>query len=133
MHQPTRALRVSVSRCFESLIIEFNMKHKRFFTASVFLLLAFVGWESSEVNVRALPTPAPEQPPANIPISLHQRNWTGPLGQGSCVHASLVNHLRWLNAFELGERCTFFKPHSSSIATTKRKITDFFDLGSNAR
>jgi len=52
VHQPTRALRVSVSRCFESLIIEFNMKHKRFFTASVFLLLAFVGWESSEVRAR---------------------------------------------------------------------------------
>ncbi len=26
------------------------------------------------------------------------------LVKGDCVHASLVNHLRWLNRFELGER-----------------------------
>jgi len=59
------------------------MKHKRLFIASVLLLLAFVGCESGEVNVRAPPTPAPEQPPANIPIQLHQRNWTSPLGQST--------------------------------------------------
>jgi hypothetical protein len=54
--------------------------------------------------VRALPTPAIEQPPANLPPGLHQRNWTGPLRQGSCVHASLTSHLRWLNEYEKGER-----------------------------
>ena len=68
------------------------------------MLLVLAGCDSGVVNVRALPTPEPEQPPANLPVQLHQRNWTGSLGQGSCVHASLVNHLRWLNRFELGER-----------------------------
>ena len=68
------------------------------------MLLVLAGCDSGIVNVRALPTPSPEQPPANLPVELHQRNWTGSLGQGSCVHASLVNHLRWLNKIELGER-----------------------------
>lgn len=56
------------------------------------------------VRVRPLPAPAIEQPPANLPASLHQRNWTGRLNQGSCVHASLTSHFRWLNQFEMGER-----------------------------
>ena len=63
-----------------------------------------VGCDVENVRVRPLPSPPPEQPTANLPNPLHQRNWTGPLGQGSCVHASLVNHLRWLNEYELGER-----------------------------
>lgn len=52
----------------------------------------------------ALPAPPPEIPVCNLPAGLHQRNWLGPLQQGSCVHASMTNHLRWLNQFELGER-----------------------------
>ncbi|WP_419187809.1 hypothetical protein [Stieleria bergensis] len=56
------------------------------------------------MQVRRLPAPPPEQPIANLPRELHQCNWTGRLNQGSCVHASLVNHLRWLNEYELGER-----------------------------
>lgn len=55
------------------------------------------------IRVRALAAPSVEQPPANLPSELHQRNWTGPLGQGSCVHASLTNHLRWLNEIELAQ------------------------------
>lgn len=55
-------------------------------------------------SVRPLPAPTVEQPPANLPAALHQRNWTGPKNQGSCVHASITNHLRWMNEFELGER-----------------------------
>lgn len=55
-------------------------------------------------QVRALPVPEIEQPPANLPRELHQRNWTGTLRQGSCVHASLTSHLRWLNQYEVGER-----------------------------
>jgi len=55
-------------------------------------------------QVRALPMPAIEQPPANLAAQLHQRNWTGPKRQGSCVHASLTSHLRWLNQYEIGER-----------------------------
>jgi hypothetical protein len=80
------------------------MIHKQLISACVLMLLVLAGCDSGIVNVRALPTPEPEQPPANLPVQLHQRNWTGSLGQGSCVHASLVNHLRWLNRFELGER-----------------------------
>ncbi len=83
---------------------ELNMIHKQLISAFALMLLVFAGCDSGIVNVRALPTPAPEQPPANLPNQLHQRNWTGSLGQGSCVHASLVNHLRWLNKFELSER-----------------------------
>lgn len=56
------------------------------------------------VRARALPVPPLEQPPANLPRELHQRNWTGPLRQGSCVHASMVSHLRGLNQHELAER-----------------------------
>jgi hypothetical protein len=59
---------------------------------------------SEQLQVRALPAPPAEQPPANLPAELHQRNWTGPLGQGSCVHASLTSHLRWLNEISLAEQ-----------------------------
>ncbi|WP_246146380.1 hypothetical protein [Rubripirellula lacrimiformis] len=55
-------------------------------------------------TARPLPMPEIEQPPANLPAQLHQRNWRGELGQGSCAHASLVSHLRWLNLFDMGER-----------------------------
>lgn len=68
------------------------------------VLMLLTGCDLAPVTVRALPVPAPESPPANLPGELHQRNWLGPLGQGSCVHASTVNHLRWLNQFDLGER-----------------------------
>jgi hypothetical protein len=59
---------------------------------------------TGEKQVRSLPVRPPEQPPANLPVSLHQRNWLGPKKQGSCVHASLVNHMRWLNMPEMAER-----------------------------
>jgi hypothetical protein len=52
----------------------------------------------------ALPAPAPESPVCNLPTQFHQRNKLGPLGQGSCVHASLVNHLRWLGEFDMAGR-----------------------------
>lgn len=55
-------------------------------------------------QVRPLPSPPAEQPPANLPLELRQQNWRGPKGEGSCVHASLTSHLRWLNEFEIGER-----------------------------
>lgn len=62
------------------------------------------GCEPAPVRVRALPAAPPESPVCALPAVLHQRNEVGPLGQGSCVHASLVNHLRWLNQFILAER-----------------------------
>ena len=68
------------------------------------ICLAATGCLDRPVQVRPLPVPPAEQPSANLPGGLHQRNWTGPLRQGSCVHASLVSHLRWQNQFELAER-----------------------------
>lgn len=72
----------------------------------LFVALALASGCDSPLRPTARPLPAPtaEQPPANIPAALHQRNWLGPQRQGSCVHASLVSHLRWLNQFALGER-----------------------------
>lgn len=81
------------------------MFHRRHIHSILLVLLACaVGCDDNPVQVRSLPTPAPESPVVNLPASLHQRNWTGPLRQGSCVHASLTSHLRWLNQFELGEQ-----------------------------
>lgn len=81
------------------------MIYRRRIHAILLVLLACaVGCEIPPVSVRSLPAPAPESPAANLPAELHQRNWTGDLGQGSCVHASLTSHLRWLNQYELGER-----------------------------
>lgn len=68
------------------------------------LVMVLASGCTERLDVRALPAPAVEQPPANLPAQLHQRNWTGPLGQGSCVHASLTNHLRWLNQIELAQQ-----------------------------
>lgn len=49
--------------------------------------------------VKPLPAPPREQPICNLPAALHVRNWLGPEGQGSCVHASLKNHALWHNDF----------------------------------
>lgn len=68
------------------------------------LLFGIAGCDLAPARVRALPAPEVESPPANLDPSLHKRNWLGPLGQGSCVHASMTNHFRWLNEFQLGER-----------------------------
>lgn len=48
--------------------------------------------------------PAPESPVANLPLNLHQRNWTNSRGSGSCVHASTVYAMRWMGAYELADR-----------------------------
>lgn len=37
----------------------------------------------------------------NIPMALRQENWRGSEGEGSCVHASMVNLLRWQGQFAL--------------------------------
>ncbi len=72
--------------------------------ASVLFLIVLAGCSVDSQRAYPLPEPAPETPVCNLPKLLHQRNKLGPLGQGSCVHASLVNHLRWLNQFELAQR-----------------------------
>jgi hypothetical protein len=64
------------------------------------LILAVIGCDSQPPRVRALPAPPPERPVCNLPASLHIRNWPGPKGEGSCVHASLKNHAAWHNDFE---------------------------------
>ncbi len=80
------------------------MIYRQSISACFLMLLLLAGCESGVVNVRALPTPEPEQPPAKPVVQLHQRNWTGSLGQGSCVHASLVTISAGINKYELGER-----------------------------
>ncbi len=80
------------------------MEAKARVLVGLILLAVTVTGCTQPVQVRRLPSPPTEQPAANLPTQLHQRNWTGRLNQGSCVHASLVNHLRWLNEYELGER-----------------------------
>ncbi len=68
------------------------------------LLLCVCGCDlvtDSPSNYRALPAPAAEHPVVNPDIAYRQENWRGPKGQGSCVHASLTNMLRWQNQFQL--------------------------------
>lgn len=83
-----------------------HSKTKKRLTLTVLsiVILLVGGCIDAPVLVRPLPTPTAEQPPANLPSALHQRNWIGPKKQGSCVHASIVNHLRWLNQLELAAR-----------------------------
>jgi hypothetical protein len=72
--------------------------------ACVLLLIIACGCDSVALKPYALPAPIPETPVCNLPRQFHQRNKLGPLQQGSCVHASLVNHLRWLGEFEFAQR-----------------------------
>lgn len=74
------------------------------FRAIALVCLLLSGCEQMPTQVRALRSPPPEAPPANPHPSLHQRNKTGPQGEGSCVHASLVNHWRWLNRHEIAAK-----------------------------
>lgn len=70
----------------------------------VLLIGSLVGCDDTELlNVVALAVPAVEQPPCNVPPSLHQRNELGPLGQGSCVHASMKILMSWLNEPEMAD------------------------------
>lgn len=50
-----------------------------------------------------LPVPPPEVPTCNLPLPLRQHNWVSRNGEGSCVYASLINHVRWLNLPELAD------------------------------
>lgn len=72
------------------------------------LLLAFciVGCDKiGQTRFRPLPAPQAEAPEVQLPAEIRQRNWRGPLGQGSCVYASLTTHSRWQNNFELAQWC----------------------------
>lgn len=75
------------------------------FLCALVLLCGLSGCEHLQPErAVALPAPAAEQPPANLPTQLHVRNWLGPLGQGSCVHASMKNHALWHNDFDFVQR-----------------------------
>lgn len=50
-----------------------------------------------------LQSPGWEAPIVALPAELRQRNWLGSQGEGSCVHASLVTHLRWQNQLDLAD------------------------------
>ena len=100
------------------------------FLSLVVILLAVCGCE--EIDTRKpypLPRPAAESPVCNLPAAFHQRNKLGRLGQGSCVHASLVNHLRWLNQFELAQRWWAQYGDGETASGIRRKL-DAAGLGS---
>ncbi len=89
----------------------------------VVILLVVCGCE--EIDTRKpylLPRPAAESPVCNLPKALHQRNKLGKLGQGSCVHASLVNHLRWLNQFELAKKWWSQYGDGETASGVRRKL-----------
>jgi hypothetical protein len=67
----------------------------------VLLTLLILAGCSPATRVYPLPAPPAEAPVCNLPYELRQQNWTGKLNQGSCVYASLINHVRWLNLPEL--------------------------------
>lgn len=44
-----------------------------------------------------------EVPVVNLPLELREKNWQGPLGEGSCVHSTMVMALRWQQEYRLAE------------------------------
>lgn len=83
------------------------MRSKRWIAAALMLVIVAVGCEEAPIRVQSLPAPAAESPPANPPVQMRQHNWTrtNERGQeeGSCVFASLITHVRWLNRPKLAE------------------------------
>jgi len=41
-----------------------------------------------------------ERPVVNVPRECRQSNWLGSLGQGSCVHATMISLLRWQGRYD---------------------------------
>lgn len=66
------------------------------------LLICLLGCDEV-INVRPLPAPDPMVPTCHLPVELRQRNWLGDRREGSCVYASLINHVRWLNLPKLAD------------------------------
>jgi hypothetical protein len=68
-------------------------------------LISFSGCDQfdSPANYIALQGPEAEHPVVNPPLAIRKENWLGGPGrnEGSCVHASLTNMLRWQNQFGL--------------------------------
>ncbi|REJ65645.1 MAG: hypothetical protein DWQ31_17040 [Planctomycetota bacterium] len=44
-----------------------------------------------------------EYPTVNLPYALRQKNWRGDLGEGSCVHATMVSLFRWQGRYATAE------------------------------
>ncbi len=65
----------------------------------LYLLVGLAGCDGTlpAPTVRPLPAPPLESPACNFPAELRQRNWVAANGEGSCVFASLCNHVQWLN------------------------------------
>jgi hypothetical protein len=62
------------------------------------LLCLLLAGCAPETHIYPVPRPwEVETPVCNLPLSMRQQNWSGKLGQGSCVYASLINHVSWLN------------------------------------
>lgn len=67
------------------------------------LLLLFVVGCTDGNGWRELPAAPPEVPVANVPKSLHQKNWPDSRGSGSCVIASSCSAFQWMNRPDLAE------------------------------
>lgn len=66
---------------------------KRFLLALLLLVPCF-GCELPDAGTPGPPT-IKERPVVNIPPALRQSNWLGRLGEGSCVHATMISLFRW--------------------------------------
>lgn len=65
---------------------------------AILILLAAVGCDNTQTTWDSWGSSASykvEYPTVNLPYKLRQRNWLGPQGEGSCVHATMVSLLRW--------------------------------------
>jgi len=45
-----------------------------------------------------------EFPTVNLEQAFRERNWLGPQGEGSCVHASMIMLFRWQGRYDLADR-----------------------------
>jgi len=77
--------------------------------AIVYLAIASLAVTGCKPNVpvvirtKAVPVFKGEYPTVNLPLSLRQSNWLGPMGQGSCVHATMTSLFRWQGQMKLAE------------------------------
>lgn len=44
-----------------------------------------------------------EKPTVNLEAVFREKNWLGPEGEGSCVHATMIMLLRWQGEFEMAD------------------------------
>jgi len=71
--------------------------------ALLILCAILVGCDQPTKWLRTIPPPG-EVPVANLPGSMHVRNWTDRAGSGSCVHASTLFILNWQGEYEAANR-----------------------------